>query len=60
MPEEEGEKDEHHETIEEKDLLHNRVSIGLGTFQMYILGTVGSCQDISAGRQVVYQYQRQR
>ena len=60
MPEEEAEKDKHHETIEEKDLLHNRSSICLASFLKYILGTVGSCQDISAGRQVVYQYQTQR
>ena len=42
MPEEEAEKDKHHETIKEKDLLHNRVRIGLASFLIkYILGTVG-------------------
>ena len=39
LPEKKREKDDHHEAIEEKDLLHDSVSLVLGSFQKYILKT---------------------
>ena len=37
LPEKEGEEDDHHESVEEKNLFHNRVKRGLSSFRKYIL-----------------------